>query len=125
MGGDKVFRLNGVTGHLDWEYALTSGAIGVAAIDSKGYLYVCDSNGNRIIKLSSASGQEVASLPVNNPKSCPTIAADGSIYVTGNKDGVPTLYKIVGTGANKTVAPGSNWSQLGCNPQKNGCAPES
>ncbi len=125
MSGDKVFRLNGVTGHLDWEYALTSGAIGVAAIDSKGYLYVCDSNGNRIIKLSSASGQEVASLPVNNPKSCPTIAADGSIYVTGNKDGVPTLYKIVGTGANKTVAPGFNWSQLGCNPQKNGCAPES
>ena len=58
-------------------------------------------------------------------KSCPTIAANGDIYVTGNSGGVPTLYKIVGTGSQKSVAPGSNWSQLGCNPQKNGCAPGS
>lgn len=124
MAGNKVFRLNGHDGAKAWEYALTGGCVGVAAIDSKGYLYVCDVNGNKLLKLSSASGQLVSEIALDNPKSCPTIAADGSIYVTGNKGGVPTLYKVVGTGTNKTVAPGPNWSQLGCNPQKNGCAPQ-
>lgn len=123
MAGNKVFRINGHDGSKAWEYALTGGCIGVAAIDSKGYLYVCDVNGNKLLKLSSASGQLVASVDLATPKSCPTIAADGSIYVTGNSGGKPTLYKVVGTGAHKTVAPGPNWSQLGCNPQKNGCAP--
>ena len=126
MSGNKVFRLDRNTGAVKWTFDLTNdgGGNGVAAIDSKGYLYVCDVNGNRVLKLSSASGQLVSEVTVNMPKSCPTIAPDGSIYVTGNSaDNKPTLYKIVGTGANKTTAPGSNWSQLGCNPQKNGNAP--
>ena len=125
MGGDKVFRLNKTDGSVAWSYSLTSTCVGVPAIDSKGYLYVCSPNDNRLYKLSSASGQLVSEVEVTNPKSCPTIAPDGTIYVTGNKDGRPTLYKIVGTGANKTVAPGSNWSQLGANPQKTCVAPGS
>lgn len=123
MAGDKVFRLNRKDGSVAWTFNLASTAVGVAAIDSKGYLYVCDRSGNRLIKLSSASGQLVSEVAVSDPKSCPTIAKDGTIYVTGNNSGKPILYKIVGTGENKTVAPGSNWSQLGANPQKNGCAP--
>ena len=123
MSGDKVFRLNRVDGSVAWTYPLTVTGIGVPAIDSKGYLYVPDQNGHRLLKLSSASGQVVSQIAITNPRSCPTIAADGSIYISGNKNGLPTLYKIVGTGANKSVAPGSNWSQLGCNPQKNCIAP--
>ena len=123
MAGDKVFRLDKADGSVAWSYELSSTCIGVAAIDSKGYLYVCEPTANKIIKLSSASGQLVSELEIPNPKSCPTIGPDGSIYVTANNGGVPTLYKIVGTGEGKSVAPGSNWSQLGCNPQKNCCAP--
>lgn len=123
LGGDKIFRLNKVDGSLAWSYDLTSTCVGTAAIDSKGYLYVCVPADNKIIKLSSASGQLVSELEIPNPKSCPTIGPDGSIYVTTNSAGVPTLYKIVGTGAGKSVAPGSNWSQLGANPQKTCCAP--
>lgn len=123
MSGNKVFRLDRNNGALKWSYTLTNdgGGIGVAAIDSKGYLYVCDVNGNRLLKLSSASGEVVSQVSINNPRSCPTIAADGTIYVTGNSsDNKPTLYKIT---CPKTTAPGPNWSQLGCNPQKDGNAP--
>ena len=123
MAGDKVFRLNKADGSVAWTFELESCCIGVAAIDSKGYLYVCDVPGNRLLKLSSASGQLVSEVSVSNPKGCPTIAPDGSVYVNGNSEGKPTLYKIVGTGENKSTAPGSNWSQVGANPQKNGCAP--
>lgn len=124
MSGDRLFRLNKVDGSLAWSYPLKSTCVGVAAIDSKGYLYVCESTENRILKISSASGELVSELDdIPNPKSCPTIGPDGSIYVTANNGGVPTLYKIVGTGENKSVAPGPNWSQLGSNPQKNCCAP--
>ena len=76
-----------------------------------------------MIKLSSASGQLVSELGIPNPKSCPTIGPDGSVYVTANNAGIPTLYKIVGSGDNKSEAPGSNWSQLGANPQKTCCQP--
>ena len=122
MAGNKIFRLNGSNGAKAWEYSVVGG-VGVAAIDSKGYLYVCSPSENKLLKLSSASGQLVTSISLDVPKSCPTIAEDGSIYVTGNSGGKPTLYKVVGTGANKTVAPGPNWSQLGANPRKNGIAP--
>jgi sugar lactone lactonase YvrE len=123
MAGNKVFRLNRNDGKVAWEYTWSANAVGVAAIDSKGYLYVCDCGGNRLDKLSAASGQVVTEIQIDEPRSCPTIDNDGNIYVTGNKNGKPTLYKIVGTGQNKTVAPGANWSQLGGNPQKNGCTP--
>ena len=123
MAGDKIFRLDKTDGSMAWSYNLTGDCVGVAAIDSKGYLYVCDPAGDRVVKLSSASGQKVSEVEVPNPRSCPTIGPDGSVYVTANKDGVPTLFKIVGTGENKSVAPGANWSQLGANPQKTGCAP--
>ncbi|MBR5700387.1 MAG: PKD domain-containing protein [Bacteroidales bacterium] len=123
MAGNKIFRLNKTDGSLAWTYSLSGDCIGVAAIDSKGYLYVCDPSANRLLKISSASGQKVSEVEVPHPNSCPTIGPDGSIYVTANKDGVPTLLKIVGTGANKSVAPGTNWSQLGGNPQKTCCAP--
>ena len=124
MSGNKIFRLNGHDGSIAWEYSLgTDNGNGVAAIDDKGYLYVCLAKDGKLVKLSSANGKEVASLALPNPKGCPTIAADGTIYVTGNSDGNPALYKVVGTGAHKTTAPGPNWSQLGANPQKNGVAP--
>lgn len=123
MGGDKIFRLNREDGSVAWIHELKATTIGVAAIDSKGYLYVCEPSANRVIKLSSASGQLVSELGIPNPKSCPTIGPDGSVYVTANNAGIPTLYKIVGSGDNKSEAPGSNWSQLGANPQKTCCQP--
>ena len=127
MGGNKVFRLNKKDGALAWEYELdtsSGGNIGVAAMDSNDFLYVCQTNGV-LLKIASQTGELLGQIGVSNPKSCPTIAPDGSIYVTGNKDNMPVLYKISGTGACRSTAPGANWSQLGANPQKNGCAPTS
>lgn len=124
LGGNKLFRLNRDDGTLDWSIDLTSGCVGVPAIDSAGFLYVCVPNDDKVIKVDSVDGRVVAQVAVPFPKSCPTIAPDGSVYVTANKNNKPALYKIVGTGANKTTAPGRNWSQLGCNPQKSGLAPD-
>lgn len=127
MGGNKVFRLNKKDGALAWEYTLDiseGNNVGVAAIDSNDFLYVCQTNGV-LLKMASQTGELLGQIEVSNPKSCPTIAPDGSIYVTGNKDNMPVLYKISGTGACRSTAPGANWSQLGANPQKNGCAPTS
>ena len=117
--GDKVFRLNGHTGALEWEFPL-SGGCGVSAIDAAGYLYVCDHAAGKLYKLSSANGQAVASTDIPSPRSCPTIAPDGSIYITANGSSGPALYKVRGTGVNATKAPGYNWSQLGCTSRKNG-----
>lgn len=123
MSGKSIFRLNKDDGHKEWEVALTDGAsgnCGVAAIDQLGYLYVCDLNGNRLLKLSSANGQIISELSLGGrPRSCPTIAKDGSIYLTVNKGG-PSLFKI---SCEKTTGPGSNWSQLGANQQKTCVAP--
>lgn len=128
MSGEKIFRIN-TDGSLGWECRLVDSdeeaCVGVAAIDSDGYLYVCVPARDELLKISSAKGQIIASTYIPHPKSCPTIAPDGTIYVTGNENGKPTIYKIVGTGDNKSTAPGTNWSQLGANPQKNGCAPTS
>ena len=120
---DKVFRLNGRTGETSWVYK-TSGTYntGVPAIDSMGYLYVVDyggSDGNKLLKLSSADGKLISSVELSNPRTSPTIAADGTIYVTGSSSQGAVLYKIT---CPKTTAPGPNWSQLGGNPQKT-CTP--
>ncbi len=70
--------------------------------------------------MSSANGQIISTLALGGkPRSCPTIAKDGSIYLTVNKGG-PALFKI---SCPKTTGPGSNWSQLGANQQKTCVAP--
>ena len=118
MSGYSIFRLNKEDGYKAWEVALTSGTsgnCGVAAIDQLGYLYVCDLNGGKLLKMSSANGQIISEFDfAGKARSCPTIATDGSIYVNVNKNG-PKLYKIR---CAKTTGPGSNWSQLGGNQQK-------
>ena len=125
LGGDKIFRLNKEDGSIAWEVQLEKSNVGVAAIDSNDFIYVCESYGHRLIKIASQTGEILSELPLVNPRSCPTIGPDGSIYITGNKNNMPVLYKVSGTGECKSTAPGENWSQLGANPQKNGCAPGS
>lgn len=118
---EKVFRLNGKTGEKGWVYN-TEGDYntGVPAIDAMGYLYVVDYGGNKLLKLSSADGKLISSVELDNPRTSPTIAADGTIYVTGSSTQGAILYKIK---CQKTTAPGPNWSQLGGNPQKT-CTPQ-
>ena len=123
MGGNKLVRLNRKDGYVEWERSFAGNNVGVAAIDSYGFIYVCEPSNNKLTKIASQTGEILSQIEVNNPKSCPTIAPDGSIYVTGNKDKKPILYKISGTGDCKSIAPGENWSQLAGNPQKTGCAP--
>ena len=126
MGENKIVRLNKKDGYVAWEHSFTgNNNVGVPAIDSNGFLYVCEASNNRLTKIASQTGEVLSQIEVSYPKSCPTIAPDGSIYVTGNKDNKPILYKISGTGDGKSVAPGENWSQLAGNPQKTGCAPGS
>lgn len=117
---EKVFRLNGRTGETGWVYN-TEGDYntGVPAIDALGYLYVVDYGGNKLLKLSSADGKLISSVDLDNPRTSPTIAPDGTIYVTGSNSQGAVLYKI---SCPKTTAPGPNWSQLGGNPQKT-CTP--
>ncbi|MCR4571135.1 MAG: PQQ-binding-like beta-propeller repeat protein [Bacteroidales bacterium] len=121
----KVFRLNNRDGSLAWEYK-TEGTYntGVPAIDSMGYIYVVDYDnghgGNKLLKLSSADGKLISEVSLDNPRTSPTIDKDGNIYVTGSSSSGAVLYKIT---CPKTTAPGSNWSQLGANPQKTCLAP--
>ena len=121
----KVFRLNNRDGSLAWEYK-TEGTYntGVPAIDSMGYIYVVDYDnghgGNKLLKLSSADGKLISEISLDNPRTSPTIDKDGNIYVTGSSSSGAVLYKIT---CPKTTAPGSNWSQLGANPQKTCLAP--
>lgn len=120
---EKVFRLNAKTGETAWTYK-TSGTYntGVPAIDSMGYVYVVDyggDDGNKLLKLSSADGKLISSVDLSSPRTSPTIAPDGTIYVTGSSSQGAVLYKIT---CPKTTAPGPNWSQLGGNPQKT-CTP--
>ena len=115
----KLFRLNGRTGEKEWEFLLQS-CCPVAAIDDAGYIYVSDVEAGKLYKLSSANGLMVASIDIPSPWSSPTIGPDGSVYVNANGANGPTLYKITGSGENKSKAPGYNWSQLGCNYKKNG-----
>ncbi|MBO7071052.1 MAG: hypothetical protein J6W09_07150 [Bacteroidales bacterium] len=89
------------------------------AIDSMGYVYVIDYGSNKLLKLSSADGKLISSVALENPRTSPTIGPDGCIYVTGSSSQGAILYKIT---CPKTTAPGSNWSQLGGNPQKT-CTP--
>lgn len=117
---EKVFRLNNRNGEVGW-VVTTEGNYntGVPAIDSMGYLYVVDYGGNKLLKLSSADGKLISSVELDNPRTSPTIDANGNIYVTGSCESGAVLYKIT---CPKTTAPGSNWSQLGGNPQKT-CTP--
>ena len=89
-----------------------------------GYIYVVDYDnghgGNKLLKLSSADGKLISSVELENPRTSPTIDKDGNIYVTGSSSSGAVLYKIT---CPKTTAPGSNWSQLGANPQKTCWAP--
>ena len=70
----------------------------------------------------SADGKLISSVALQNPRTSPTIDKDGNIYVTGSSTSGAILYKIT---CPKTTAPGSNWSQLGANPQKTCAAPGS
>lgn len=117
---EKVFRLNAKTGEVAWSVT-TEGDYntGVPAIDAMGYLYVVDYGGNKLLKLSTADGKLISSVELDNPRTSPTIGPDGTIYVTGSNSQGAVLYKIT---CPKTTAPGSNWSQLGGNPQKT-CTP--
>jgi outer membrane protein assembly factor BamB len=117
---EKVFRLNNRNGEVGW-VVTTEGNYntGVPAIDSMGYLYDVDYGENKLLKLSSADGKLISSVELDNPRTSPTIDANGNIYVTGSCESGAVLYKIT---CPKTTAPGSNWSQLGGNPQKT-CTP--
>ncbi len=115
---EKVFRLNNRDGSQGWSYT-TEGNYntGVPAIDSMGYIYVVDYNkdNSKLLKLSSADGKLISSINLDGTRTSPTIDKDGNIYVTGSSSSGAVLYKIT---CPKTTAPGSNWSQLGGNPQK-------
>jgi len=116
QAGDKVVRLNASDGSIAWTFETQTGNCGMPAVDNLGYVYVNDFHGHIMYKLSPTDGKIISSIKISGPRSCPTIAPDGSIYV--NASG-PKLYKVT---CPKTTAPGANWSQVGGNPQKT-CTP--
>ncbi len=106
------------TGAVLWETALAGNTCGVPAIDNLGYVYYNDSEYGALVKLDPATGKQLASLSLGTSlSSSPTISPDGTIYVTGMKDGKPTLFAVEGTATGYAL---NAWSQLGGNPGKTG-----
>ena len=116
---DKIFKLNAADGSLAWSRDTGTGNCGVPAIDNLGYVYVTDSGKRRLLKLSPQDGSLVSQFlfETSQPRTSPTIDANGNIYVccTSINDEGAVLYKITCT---RATGHGSNWSQLGGNPQK-------
>ncbi len=105
-------------GTIKWEHKAEGNIQGVAAVDSNGNVYYNDCEAGKLVKVSAATGAVLTSISLGTElRTSPTIASDGIIYVTGMKDGKPTLFAIQGDATGCS----NSWSQLGGNPSKTAC----
>lgn len=115
--GDISARVTAVNpnGSVKWESLADGNIAGSAAVDNEGYIYYNDYETGKIVKLAPADGKKVAEMQLaDDMRSSPTISSDGTIYCTGMKDGLPTLFAVKGSATGYA----NSWSQLGGNPSK-------
>lgn len=105
-------------GSIKWEHKAEGNIQGVPAVDDNGYVYYNDADTGKLVKLDPATGNVVTSISLGDElRSSPTISYDGTIYVTGMKDGKPTVFAVKGDATGCS----DSWSQLGGNPSKTAC----
>ncbi|MCF0174101.1 MAG: PQQ-binding-like beta-propeller repeat protein [Bacteroidales bacterium] len=115
--GDDKGRLTAITpsGTIKWSVETDNDIAGSPAIDDKGYIYYHDSKAGKLVMVEAENGSKVSEIVLaSSLRSSPTIGKDGTIYCVGDKNGCPTLFAVKGI----ATGHGSNWSQLGGNPQK-------
>ncbi len=103
------------SGTMKWEHAADGDINGVPAVDNEGYVYYCDRETGKLVKLDPLSGSRVAELTLADEiRSSPAISSDGTIYVNGMKGGKPTVFAVKASATSHA----DSWSQLGGNPSK-------
>lgn len=114
---DCIGRVTAVTkdGVVKWESTISENVRGSAAVDDLGYVYILSHKPGKLIKLSPEDGKIVSQISLADEFiSSPTISPDGTIYCSGMKDKIPTLFAVKGSATGFA----DSWSQLGGNPQK-------
>ncbi len=102
-------------GSVKWEHRVEGNIKSSVAVDDAGCIFYNDLSLGKIVKLSPA-GEKLSELALGEDLySSPTIAEDGTIYVTGMKEGKPTLFSLSAVSTNGYA---DSWSQLGGSPQK-------
>lgn len=122
--GSDQGRITAVSpdGQIKWESCAPGNVAGCAAVDNEGFIYFNEYKApSKLVKIAAEDGRRVAEITFSQGaddemRSSPTISADGTIYCTGMKNGVPTLMAVSGS----ATGPADSWSQLGGNPQKSG-----
>lgn len=115
--GDMVGRVTAVSpsGQVKWETTLAGNVRGSAAVDNEGYIYVLEHKPGKLVKMAPADGKVVSQISLADEFiSSPTISPDGTIYCSGMKDNMATLFAVKGSATGFA----DSWSQLGGNPSK-------
>ncbi len=114
--GDEAARVTavGAGGNVKWEALADGNIAGSAAVDNEGYIYYNDMETGKLVKLS-PDGTRVAEIQLaEDMRSSPAISSDGTIYCTGVKGGLPTVFAVKGSATGHA----DSWSQLGGNPSR-------
>lgn len=102
-------------GKIKWESIADGKISGSAAVDNEGFIYYNDYTLGKLVKISPEDGKKVSEIQLaEGLRSSPTISIDGTIYCTGMKGGLPTLFAVKGSATGHA----NSWSQLGGNPSK-------
>lgn len=113
----EIARVTAVSssGTILWESEADGNITGSPAVDNEGFVYYNDYSLGKLVKIDPATGKKVSEIQLGDElRSSPTISCDGTIYCTGMKDGVPTLFAVQGSATSHA----DSWSQLGGNPSK-------
>lgn len=104
-------------GSLKWTFATKAPVQTSPLIDSRGYVHVVDARGNYYIVKPDGSQYSSAELNAAN-YSCPVMDSAGRLYVTVEKNGVPTLLCITSKASGYNAD--SAWPMRGQNPMRTG-----
>ena len=115
--GEETSRVTAVSpdGKIKWESIADGNIGGCAAVDNEGFIYYNDYSLGKLVKISPEDGKKVSEVQLGTDlRSSPAISIDGTIYCTGMKDGVPTLFAVKGSATGHA----NSWSQMGGNPSR-------
>lgn len=104
-------------GSLKWTFATKAAVQTSPLIDNRGYVHVIDARGNYYIVKADGTLYSSAELDAAN-YSCPMMDSTGRLYVTVEKNGVPTLLCITSKASGYNAD--SAWPMRGQNPMRTG-----